>query len=145
MKIGFLILIGCFVLVSCKTKLNQYVKDQNNVNKRDGKWREEYSADEGTLVAIGKYKLGEKVGTWKTFLDKKMYQKDKVRKDITKTKKYYSNGNIMERGQTKLDISKTERHWYYFGEWKYYNDQGKPLYMKIYEQGKKADSISFIK
>ncbi|SHM06764.1 hypothetical protein [Chryseobacterium polytrichastri] len=145
MKIRFLFFLGFLVLVSCTTKMNQYIKDQNKVNKRHGKWREEYSADEGTLVAIGKYKLGEKVGTWKTFLNQKMYQKDKVRKDITKTKKYYSNGNIMERGQSKLDISKTERHWYYFGEWKYYDNQGKPLYMKIYEQGKKADSISYIK
>lgn len=145
MKIHFLFLLGCLVLVSCTTKMNQYLKDQNKVNKRHGKWREEYSADDGILIAVGKYKMGEKVKTWKTFFDNKIYQKDKIRKDITKTKKYFPNGSIMEIGQSKLDISKTQRHWYYFGDWKYYNDQGKLLYIKRYKEGTKIDSISYIK
>lgn len=48
--------------VSCTAKLNQYSKDEHQVNKRNGKWVEEYSADEGTLVATGKYQTGEKKG-----------------------------------------------------------------------------------
>lgn len=145
MKMKSLFLLCCLFLVSCQTKMNQYIKDENNANKRNGKWREEYSADEGTLIAIGKYKKGEKVGIWKTLLDQKMYQKDKIKRNIIKTKKYFPNGKVMETGQSKLDISTTQRHWYYFGDWKYYNNEGKLLYMKSYHQGKKADSISYIK
>ncbi|MCS3868948.1 antitoxin component YwqK of YwqJK toxin-antitoxin module [Chryseobacterium ginsenosidimutans] len=123
--------------------MNQYVKNQDDVSKRDGKWKEEYSSDEGTLIAVGRYKKGEKIRVWKTFLKDKMYQKDKIRKNITKTKKYFPNGKIMEKGQSKLEISKNERHWFYFGDWKFYNNKGEILYTKKYLNGTKIDSISF--
>lgn len=119
------------VLASCKTKeINQYVKVEKKWQKRHSKWKEEYSADQGTLVAVGKYKMGEKVGVWKTTFEDKVYQKDKIRKSVTKTKIYHPNGKIMERGHSKLDISDAERHWYYFGDWKYYDENGKLRYIK---------------
>lgn len=123
--------------------MNQYVKDEKKVNKRNGKWKEEYSSDEGTLSAVGKYKMGEKVGVWKMTLNGRKYQKEVIRKGITKTKRYFSNGKLMERGQSKIDISENERHWYYFGDWKYYDEQGNLLYIKKYADGKKVDSVSF--
>ncbi|SEN08385.1 hypothetical protein SAMN05421856_11447 [Chryseobacterium taichungense] len=139
-KLSFLLIF--LVLVSCKTKINQYVKDEKKVSKRDGKWKEEYSADEGILHATGKYRMGEKVGVWKMNLNGRKYQKDVIRKGITRTKRYFPNGKIMEKGQSKIDISENERHWFYYGPWEYYNDTGKLLYIKIYNQGQKTDSIS---
>lgn len=139
------IFVVLLCLSSCKTKTNQYVKTPEKVQKRHGKWVEEYSSDQGTLFAKGKYKMGEKVGVWKTTSEGKRYQIDKIRKDITYTKVYHPNGKISERGQTKLDIKPDNRHWFYFGDWKYYDDSGKLLYIKRYHQGKKADSISFQK
>lgn len=141
----YIVLLMLLWVVSCKTKLNQYIKVEEKVQKRHGKWKEEYSSDQGPLIAIGKYNKGEKVGTWKTTFEGKMYQKDKIRKNITKTKYYFPNGKLMETGQSRFDISKNERHWYYFGDWKFYNEEGKLLYVKKYEDGKKIDSISFIK
>ena len=145
MKIKLLLLLYCVFLVSCKTKINQYVKDDNNTNKRNGKWEEEYTSDEGVLISIGKYKKGEKIGVWKTFLNHQLFQKDKIRKDITKTKRYFPNGKMMEQGQSKFEISKEERHWFYFGDWKFYNDQGELLYIKKYFNGNKTNSISLKK
>ncbi|WP_449387068.1 hypothetical protein [Chryseobacterium lineare] len=142
-KLSFLLIF--LVFVSCKTKMNQYVKDEKKVSKRDGKWKEEYSSDEGTLNAIGKYRMGEKVGVWKMTLNGHKYQKDVIRKGITKTKRYFPNGKLMERGQSKIDISENERHWYYFGDWKYYDEKGNLRYIKKYADGKKVDSISFEK
>ncbi|WP_294278086.1 hypothetical protein [uncultured Chryseobacterium sp.] len=132
-------------MASCTTKMNQYVEDDHHVSKRHGKWKEEYSADEGTLVAIGKYRNGEKTGTWKTFLGNKLYEKNKIRKDVTKTKRYYPNGKLMESGQSKLEVSDRERHWFYFGPWKYYTQEGRLSYIKIYKKGSKTDSISMAK
>ena len=59
------------------------------------------------------------------------------------TKLYHLNGKIMEKGQSKLDVSDVQRHWYYFGDWKYYDEKGKLKYIKKYANGKKIDSISF--
>ncbi|MCX8523754.1 hypothetical protein OF897_07435 [Chryseobacterium formosus] len=125
--------------------MNQYMKIDSKTQKRHGKWKEEYSSDQGALIAVGKYKKGEKVGVWKTTFQDKLYQKDKIRKTVTKTKLYFPNGNVMERGQSKLDISESQRHWYYFGDWKYYDENGKLKYIKKYADGKKVDSISFAK
>jgi len=139
-------LLSIFVFISCKTKeMNQYKKFPDKTQKRHGKWKEEYSSDQGVLIAIGKYKNGEKVGIWKTTFEDKLYQKDKIRKSVTNTKLYYPNGKKMEKGQTKLDISDAERHWYYFGDWKYFGENGNLKYIKRYADGKKIDSISFLK
>lgn len=138
-------LLVLLIAVSCQSKMNQYIKNEHNVSKRHGKWKEEYSSDEGTLVAVGKYKKGEKVGTWKTTLNNQLFQKDKIGKGITKTKVYHPNGKLMEQGQSRLDISKNEHHWYYFGDWKYYDEKGNLRYIKKYADGKKVDSISFMK
>lgn len=109
-------LLMFLVTVSCKTKMNQYIKNENNVSKRHGKWREEYSSDEGTLVAVGRYKKGEKVGVWKTTLNNQLFQRDKIGGKMTKTKMYYQSGKLMQQGQSRIDITKNQRHWYYFGD-----------------------------
>lgn len=140
-----LILLIVLLLASCNTKMNQYIKDEKNVSKRHGKWKEKYSSDEGTLIAVGKYKNGEKAGIWKTILNNQLFQKDRIRKNITKTKMYYPNGKLMQSGQSKMDVSKNERHWYYFGDWKFYDEKGNLRFIKKYEDGKKVDSISFEK
>ncbi|WP_407402398.1 hypothetical protein [Chryseobacterium sp.] len=138
-------LLLIIILGSCTTKINQYLKTTENSQKRHGKWIEKYSIDQGTLIAVGKYKMGEKVGVWKSSLDGNLYLKDKIKKDITKTKMYHPNGKISERGQTKLEIKPDYRHWFYFGDWKYFDVNGKLLYIKSYVQGTKVDSISFQK
>jgi antitoxin component YwqK of YwqJK toxin-antitoxin module len=145
MRKSIILLFAFLLLISCRNRINLYVKDENDISRRNGKWKEEYSSDEGALTATGRYRNGEKIGTWKTVFDKKKYQKDIIRKDITKTKKYYPNGKIMEKGQSKLEISDRERHWFYFGPWKFYDGSGKLLYIKNYRQGQKTDSISMIR
>lgn len=138
-------LILLILVIACKTKINEYVKTPEKVQKRHGKWVEEYSSDQGTLLAKGKYKMGEKIGVWRTTAAGKRFQKDKISRDVTHTKFYHANGKISERGQTKLEITPDNRHWFYFGDWKYYDEKGKLLYIKRYHQGQKTDSISFQK
>jgi antitoxin component YwqK of YwqJK toxin-antitoxin module len=145
LKNFLLTLLSIFVLVSCQTKTNQYIKISDKVQKRHGKWKEEYPTEEGTLIATGRYKMGEKVGVWKTYLGDKLYQTEKIRRKKIKMFVYYKNGNIMERGQSKLDISENERHWYYFGDWKFYDENGNLKYIKKYTDGKKIDSVSLNK
>lgn len=145
LKNFLLTLLSIFVFVSCQTKTNQYIKISDKVQKRHGKWKEEYPTEEGTLIATGRYKMGEKIGVWKTYLGDKLYQTEKIRRKKIKMFVYYKNGNIMERGQSKLDISENERHWYYFGDWKFYDENGKLKYIKKYTDGKKIDSVSFNK
>ena len=84
------------------------------------------------------------MGVWKTKSTFKEYQKDVLKNGIIYTPYYYPNGKIMEKGQSRTDISSTERVWYYFGDWKYYNEDGKLLYIKKFVKGRKTDSLSFV-
>ncbi|WP_124643069.1 MULTISPECIES: hypothetical protein [Amniculibacterium] len=143
-KISTLVL--CFIIfVSCTTRPNQYIKVGKNEQQRHGFWVENSSADIGDLIEKGKYKKGVRVGTWKSTHENTLYQKERYRKNITKTKTYYPNGNMKEKGQSRMDVNEIGSHWYYYGDWKYYNENGKLLYIKKYNQGKKIDSISLIK
>lgn len=135
-----LLLIG-FFLLSCATKINNYVTDEKGNRKRDGKWIENSPSDNGIIQEKGKYKDGEKVGLWKTFLEGKIYQKERFLKNSSKVKIYYENGVLMQKGNTKTEISKQERHWFYQGEWKFYDKKGNHVYTKIYDRGNKVDSI----
>lgn len=144
MKYSILILF-MFSMISCTPKkVNQYVKI-NGSQLRDGLWLESYDSDTGKLQAKGKYSKGEKVGIWKTSFHGKRYQKDVIKDGIIKTKIYHPNGKIMQKGQSRTDISSNERQWYYFGDWKYYDDKGKILFIRKYALGKKVDSVNLRK
>lgn len=81
--------------------MNQYIKISEKSQKRHGRWKEVYPVEKDTLITFGKYNKGERVGVWKTYLGKKLYQKEKIGKKQTKMFVYHRNGNIMERGQTR--------------------------------------------
>ena len=40
----------------------------------------------------------------------------------------------MKRGITKLESNTNEDHWYYYGEWQFFNPNGKLDSIKIYEK-----------
>lgn len=145
MKTGAFILMGSWLTFSCTpTKINQYVKE-GKVQHRDGRWVENYTNDEGELTAHGHYKKGRKVGVWNTFLQSHKFQKEVFRRDRSKTKFYHPNGRIKVRGQSKTETTDNFIHWYYAGDWKYYDDHGRLMYVKKYNKNQSADSISYIK
>ena len=135
-----LLLIG-FFLVSCATKINNYVTDEKGNRMRNGLWIEESSADSGTLQEKGKYKNGEKTGLWITSFKGKIKQKERFRKNFSKIKIYHDNEVLKQKGRTATEITNDYRHCFYQGELKFYDKKGKHIYSKIYEKGNKVDSV----
>ncbi len=41
----------------------------------------------------------------------------------------------MSQGKTKSEIKNNLLHWFYFGNWKYYDEKGKLIKTKKYENG----------
>ena len=41
----------------------------------------------------------------------------------------------MSEGNTELEITEKEMHWYYQGDWKFYDEQGNLLGINTYEKG----------
>ncbi|QBO59463.1 toxin-antitoxin system YwqK family antitoxin [Chryseobacterium salivictor] len=145
MKINYFLLLITVSLVSCVPgKSNQYIKEAK-IQKRNGKWVETNSTEQGDFVSKGKYRKGDKVGIWRTFIDDKIDQKEVYRKDKIKTQFFYPNGKIKIKGQSTTEVADNFIHWYYHGDWKYYNEKGKLIYIKKYDKGNKTDSIALTK
>ena len=142
MKKYFLFAITVSFISCAPVKINQYTKE-GKIQKRDGKWIETNSTEQGNYVSKGKYRTGTKVGIWKTNINGIQFQKDAYRKDLIKTKIFHSNGKVKIKGQSTTETTDNYIHWFYNGDWKHYNENGKLIYIKEYHRGKPLDSISY--
>lgn len=117
-----------FTISSCK--INR-VKN----NERHGKWIDYNIVEDVTYKSIGRYNKGIEKGTHRQFANKKLHRKEKYRNEICQTTYFYPTGKIMSEGKTKLDLTEKEMHWYYQGDWKFYDEQGNLLGINTYNQG----------
>ncbi|AQX05696.1 hypothetical protein KRE40_00390 [Elizabethkingia meningoseptica] len=107
--------------VSCSTKYNQ----RDAQKQRHGKWKETLYTGDGEMLATGRYKHGEKRGLWKYSYGDRLVETEKYRKNTAVVKSYHPNGRMSSKGQTRTDVTDTYRHWYAYGIWKYYDENGK--------------------
>ena len=110
-----IIVIG---FVSCKT--NQMVNHQ-----RVGKWITVDTLDEIYTIK-GRYRKGNEVGTWKHSRKRILVKKEKYHLNTSRLTFYYPNGKIKKKGHTQLDHTEKEDHWYYIGDWYFYNQTTLP-------------------
>lgn len=143
---NYYLLFLLLIIFSCKpVNINQYFSNPDKSRDRNGFWIEDESTDLGIVQSKGKYIKGKKIGTWKTYYEDHLIQKEKFRKDRSKILVYHPNGKIRQRGQTRTEIEGSNYHWFYFGDWKFYDEKGQLQYIKKYENGHKTDSISINK
>lgn len=142
----FSVLIAVLLIqISCNTNFNQYRKISESQQQRHGRWIEKDSVGGGEFKMKGKYRNGEKAGIWKTYYNGNLLQKDRIKNNNLITRIYFPDGKIRETGQSKLIITDQLRHWFYYGDWKYYGENGELRYIKTYHPNNQFDSISFLK
>jgi antitoxin component YwqK of YwqJK toxin-antitoxin module len=126
--ITFLLLL---LLISCKTApINQKANKQ-----RVGLWIEQCEIDTTTYKSIGKYKNGEPIKKWRYYINNSIYKKETYRKNKCVTTNYHPNGNIESKGKTNQITTDSKTHWFYFGDWNYYDENGKLISIKKYDKG----------
>ena len=133
--LSFLLLFGTVLsFISCKT--NQL----NKAGKAHGRW--EFQDSLGTQIYKygGRYKNGIERGKWVYYLNGKLTRKEKYRKNISYNQIFHENGRVSSQGKSQLDLSATEVHWYYFGDWEYFDENGRLTAIKTYENGKQIRS-----
>ena len=129
------ILLICLVSCAAPKKINQYHTLPNKNRERVGYWIEKDSDEHGEYVSKGNYKNGVKIGRWKTSYQGKKYHIEKInKKGIAKVKFFHPNGQLMELGKSKSMITETYVSWEKFGDWKYFDDKGKLIEIKKYNQ-----------
>lgn len=119
-------------LFSCNPKLiNQKIN-----KKREGLWVEKHSLDSSNYKSIGKYSNDDPVKIWRHYLNGKIIKKEKYTKNDCMTKFYHQNGKIQSQGKTTLDLSGKYTHWFYSGNWNFYDEKGKLIMKRNYDKGK---------
>lgn len=128
------------ILLSCKTKLNSF--DSNG--KHHGQWKYYYDMDGTKLRGKGRFRHGQQVGRWIYYTyDGAVERKErkKLFRDIHITTFYYPSGKVSHRGYSRLLINEEGVHYYWFGEWKYYDEKGKHLKSAYYDDGKLQKTV----
>ena len=126
-----IILICVLSLFSCKTgHVNQTI-----AKKREGLWIEKYSLDSAHYKSIGKYKNDDPIKKWRYYLDGKIIKREKYKGNTCSTRFYHENGKLQSEGKTRLDTSAKYAHWFYTGNWNFYDDKGKLLVVRKYDDG----------
>jgi len=126
------VLLFCGIMLSgCKSKpINQKID-----HKKEGVWIDNYKQDSTTYKSFEYYKHDEPVKKWKSYINGKIYKTEKYKNGISTVKYYYENGKVQSTGKTKMESNSKETHWYYFGDWKFYSDNGKLTEIKKYNNG----------
>jgi len=130
MKYLFISLFLALTLIGCKAPINQ-----KENKKRVGLWKEEYSIDSTKYQSVGKYKNGDPAKKWCYYTNGKIYKKEIYRKNKCIITYYNTNGTIQSKGKTKLVVTGPEMHWFYYGDWKYFDESGNLISTREYKNG----------
>jgi hypothetical protein len=129
------IIIGLLFLVfGCKT-------NQMKNKHREGLWIEQYTQDSSHYKSVGKYRKGDPVKKWNYYLNDKIIKREKYKSNICSTTFYHENGKIQSKGKTKMETSGKYVHWFYFGDWNFFNENGKLTTIKKYNNGESLSEI----
>ncbi len=128
-----ILIIGLLLIVwSCKTQaINQKIN-----KKREGLWIEKYTLDSSHYESIGKYRRDDPVKKWRYYLNGKIIKKEKHKRNTSITKFYHKNGKLQSKGKSKLETGGKNLHWFYYGDWKFYDEERKLIRISKYENGK---------
>jgi antitoxin component YwqK of YwqJK toxin-antitoxin module len=126
-------------LIGCKTvPINQKIN-----KKREGLWIENYAVDSAKYQSVGKYHLDDPIKKWRYYLNGKIIKREKYKRNICATKTYFENGKIQSKGLTKTTTDNIEIHWFYDGEWKFFDEKGKLIITKNYSNGELVSEVEF--
>lgn len=117
---------------------------QNKLNRNQehvGRWK--YNDDKENphqITSKGRFKNGKQVKKWKYFYPSgQLYLVEKYdsKKDfrVLNATYYHPNGNVMHVGQAVQENTKDKIHYYWIGNWHYYNEDGSLKKTVVYEKG----------
>jgi len=137
MRYLIITLLSFFILYGCKT---QPINQKRN-KQREGLWIENYNLDSTQYKSVGKYQNGDPIKKWRYYLNCKIIKKEKYKQNLCYTTFYHKNGKIESKGKSKLESSGKNIHWFYFGDWKFFDEKGKLILIRKYENGELISEI----
>jgi antitoxin component YwqK of YwqJK toxin-antitoxin module len=119
--------------------------NQKENKMREGLWVETYALDSAHYKSVGAYHQGDPIKKWRYYLNGKIIKKEQYKPNNCRTTTYFKNGKIQSKGQTKTTADSIQTHWFYDGDWKFYNEKGKLIGIKKYKEGQLLSDITIKK
>lgn len=127
--VTYLIAFFALLLVaSCKV-------NQTRDGLKTGLWITKEGDGQSGYKSRGRYKKDKEKGVWKYFYNDTVYQKDKYSGNSARVRFYHPNKKIRASGRTLMDYNGKLVHWYYNGDWKYFDVQGNLVKTVTYKKG----------
>lgn len=121
-----------------KRKVNQV--DENG--KKHGYWIEYMDSKHVDISGKGKFEHGRETGKWTHYhFNGKRRLKYKYLKDDIKVKYYYPNGRLEQKGRARIEYSEEDTHYFWEGEWRFYDEKRKLQKIMMYEEGKEGTVV----
>ena len=115
-----------------KSKVNQL--DENG--KKHGYWIEYMDSSHEDISGKGSFEHGRETGKWKHYhFNGKRRLKYKYMKDDIKVKYYYPNGRLEQKGRARIEYSKKDVHYFWEGEWRFYDEKRKLVKKMMFQNG----------
>lgn len=130
---------ACFLFAVVVILLNSCKINRSEDGLRTGLWIT--NTGDG-FESRGRYKKDKEKGTWKYFYNDTLYQKDRYSGNNARVKFYHSNSKISASGKTQIDFNGKLAHWYYNGDWKYFDIQGNLVRIITYKNGNPIAEVS---
>lgn len=122
-----------------KRKINQYKN-----GRQEGLWIMYSDSANQNKESRGHYVNGKEKGKWKYYYENgKLRKKEKFKVSGIRTKFYYETGKIKSKGIAKLEPEDSLMHYYFQGNWKYYNEKGKLTSIVFYEKGQEVSTVHY--
>ena len=103
---------------------------------RQGLWIGYADSSHTIIDWKGRFKKGNEKGVWKYYYSNGFVRKkEKYYARKIKTYNYYENGRVQSTGYAKIESDEEKLHYFYYGPWYYYSEEGKPTKIAYYEKG----------
>lgn len=130
--IKLLTIAGIFSLASCvHFKTNRFKNKQQH-----GYWITYYDKENGIKSTEGRFKNGIQKGKWLYYSkDGKKERKEIYRGDKISITHYHFNGKVAVLGKARIINDSAKIHFYYYGAWNFFTEEGKLQKISYYEKG----------
>ncbi len=103
--------------------------------QREGRWKEVYADEKQRYKSVGRYRHGDEVKRWRHYTNGKLSKVERYRDSVCDVTFYHPNGKVASKGVTRVVVTDKERHWFYSGDWTYFDEQGTPILIRTYKEG----------
>jgi antitoxin component YwqK of YwqJK toxin-antitoxin module len=133
----FLTIVTVLFLSACNPVGKFRMTNRTVKQEQQGLWIIYTDSTKTKFLTKGRYKKGLPVGKWiyndtQGKLDRiEVYRGNKI-----KIKHFHKNGNLALTGKARVVNNEAKLHFYYYGIWKYYYENGKLEKTALFENGK---------